>query len=125
MHNISSGRRDETVLDAEPATASPEAAPLPTAILIEAIARKQCVIATYNRQTMLLAPHIVYSKHGDLFVDAVTVEREGKPPREIKLGAFKLAGLTGIALSRRPFAINTVFDAGDFKYADAVFAVQA
>lgn len=119
MHNLTSQRREEAA-----DTDAGAEAPLPTAILIEAIARRRCVTATYNRQATLLAPHIVYTKHGDLFVDAVTVEREGKPPREIKLGAFKLAGLTGLALTSRAFTANPLFDAGDFKYAEAVFAVQ-
>src|ERR1700709_2517947 len=62
-------------------------------IVLEAIARRRCLEATSNRMTVRLAPHLLYPPHDDLFVAAVTVERAGRPPRERKLGTFKLAGL--------------------------------
>ncbi len=49
--------------------------PVPT--IFEAIVRKRCVVATYNRVTMTLAPHVIYTKHGDLFIDAVA-HRKGR-----------------------------------------------
>ena len=85
-------------------------------LLLQAIALRLCVRATYNRQTMLLAPHILYTRHDDVFVDAVTIEREGQPPREIKLGTFKLAGLNDITVEDRPFKPYAVFNARDVKY---------
>lgn len=97
--------------------------PVPT--VFEAIVRKRCLRATYNRTEIVLAPHIVYTRHDDLFVDGVVVERDGNPPREVKLGTFKLAGLTGLALSVRNFAANPLFAANDPKYADtALMAVE-
>ena len=60
--------------------------------VLEAIARERCIEATYNRVEVRLAPHILYTRHGELYVDAVTILRDGKPPREVKLGSFKLAG---------------------------------
>lgn len=94
-------------------------------LLLEAIALKQCVEATYNRMRVKLAPHILYTRHDDLFIDAVTVERDGQPPREIKLGAFKLAGLADLRLVGRPFQPDAVFDARDPKYiGTTVFAVE-
>lgn len=93
-------------------------------VLLEAIARRLCVTVVYNRQGAVLAPHILYLRHGDPFIDAVTVEREGKPPREIKLGTFKLAGLSGVTLTERPFDPDPSFDAGSERYAGgALFAV--
>jgi hypothetical protein len=73
-----------------------------------------------------LAPHILYTRHGDLFLDAVTVEREGKAPREIKIGTFKLAGLDVRALIDRSFEVNEAFDPANDKY-DGVtlFVVEA
>lgn len=88
----------------------------PSRILLEAIARKKCVAATYNRMEVTLAPHILYTRHDDLFVDAVTIERNGQPPREIKLGTFKLAGLNQLDVRDRDFQTQPVFDRNDPKY---------
>lgn len=94
-------------------------------ILLEAIALRKCVTATYNRTTSLLAPYILYTRHDELFIDAVTVERGGLPPREVKLGTFKLAGLSDVELSERTFAIDPVFDPALPKYEGVtLFVVQ-
>lgn len=94
-------------------------------LLLEAIALKKCVTATYNRMAVTLAPHILYTRHGELFVDAVTIVRDGKPPREIKLGAFKLAGLDALALTDLPFRAEPIFDPAEPKYAGVtLFAVE-
>ena len=99
-------------------------AELPTRTLLEGIAKRLCVTATYNRMTMRLAPHIVYTRHGELHVDAVTLERDGKAPKEMKLGTFKLSGLGGTALTGRPFATFAAFDSRDEKYAGVtIFAI--
>nr|WP_246350963.1 hypothetical protein [Sphingobium boeckii] len=65
---------------------------------------------------MLLSPHILYTKHDELFVDAVVLQRDGKAPAELKLGTFKLAGINGASLSGEPFTIQPVFDAANAKY---------
>lgn len=94
-------------------------------LLLEAIALRKCVTAIYNRGTVKLAPHILYTRHDELFIDAVTVSRDGKPPREIKIGTFKLAGLNDLALDDAFFEPEPGFDAADEKYAGvALFAVQ-
>ena len=85
-------------------------------LVLEAIALRKCIEATYNRAAVKLAPHILYTKHGELFVDAVTVEREGRPPKETKLGTFKLAGLNGTTLTARRFVPMRDFDARAEKY---------
>ena len=110
MHNASSAvARDAS-------SPGNDAAALPTRTLLEAIARRLCVTAVYNRMAVTLAPHIVYTRHDELFVDAITVEREGKPPREIKLGTFKLAGLGNTTLTTRAFEPHREFDAKLEKY---------
>lgn len=98
----------------------------PSKLVLEAIALRKCIAATYNRMAVKLAPHILYTRHGELFVDAVTVEREGLPPREIKLGTFKLAGLQISEVISRTFDAASLFDPADPKY-DGVtlFAVEA
>jgi hypothetical protein len=72
-------------------------------IFREAIARKRCVQAIYNKRAMILAPHQLFERHGDLFVRAITVEIDGQKPREAKLGTFKLSGLKEVAITRKLF----------------------
>jgi hypothetical protein len=101
------------------------AAMLPTRILLEAIARRLCVAAVYNKAAVKLAPHIVYTRHDELFVDAVAVERDGKPPRELKLGTFKLAGLGDASITSRTFDRFNGYDASDPKYSGVtIFAIE-
>jgi hypothetical protein len=85
--------------------------------IMEAIVTRRCIEATYNKMTVKLAPHILYTKHDELFIDAVTVEREGEPPRELKLGTFKLAGLAVRELTPIPFNRSDIFNAAEDKYA--------
>ena len=97
----------------------------PNTLIIEAIARQLCVTASYNRQQMLLAPHMLYRRHDALYVDCVTLFRDGLPPREVKLGSFKLDGLGGLALCDTPFARSPLFDPGLPRYVGtALFAVE-
>lgn len=99
-------------------TTRPAAAAVPDTvpIVFEAIVKKQALAATYNRGAVTLAPHIVYTKHGEIYVDAVTLEREGQPPKEVKVGAFKLAGLGGIRITPRRFTPSEMFAPEDEKY---------
>jgi hypothetical protein len=94
-------------------------------LFFEAIALRKCIAASYNRTTVTLAPYILYTRHDELFVDAITVEREGRPPKETKLGTFKLAGLKEVALAGRSFEPHPMFNPRDDKY-DGVtlFAVE-
>ena len=63
-------------------------------VVLEGIVRKKCVAATYNRMAVILAPHVLFTKNDALYVGAVTLERDGQPPKELKLGLFKLDGLS-------------------------------
>jgi hypothetical protein len=86
-------------------------------IVLEAIARRRCLHATYNRAAVRLAPHILYTRHDELFVDAVTLEHDGRRPREKKLGTFKVAGLHEPVVAGQAFRLEPGFDSGDAKYA--------
>ena len=88
----------------------------PNQLLLEAIALKKCVTATYNNVQMTLAPHILYSKHDALFIDAVALERNGLPPKEKKLGAFHLVGLKDLTLAERHFVPEPLVDPAASKY---------
>ena len=96
-----------------------------TPVFLEAIVKKQAIAATYNRMLVTLAPHILYTRHGDLHVDAVTLERDGRPPREEKIGTFKLAGLSAVRLTPRRFPMSGLFNAADERYAgETVIVVE-
>ncbi|MEP3224492.1 MAG: hypothetical protein ABJO01_00835 [Parasphingorhabdus sp.] len=82
----------------------------------EGIALLKCVTATYNKGQVTLAPHILYTRHDEMHVDAVTVERDGKPPRELKIGTFKLSGLKDVVVEDRPFEPSELFDSKADKY---------
>ncbi|MCP3736514.1 WYL domain-containing protein [Sphingomonas sp. RP10(2022)] len=90
--------------------------PVPT--MFEAIVRQRAVTATYNKGTVVMAPHILYTRHGEIYVDAITVERDGKPPREEKLGTFKLDGLGQPTLTETPFRPSALFEPEAEKYVD-------
>jgi hypothetical protein len=95
-------------------------------LIFEAIALQKCVSATYNRMQVVLAPHILYTKHGELYVDAVTIKRDGELPREVKLGAFKVTGLKDLVSNDQGFSPDAVYNAQDEKYAGVtLFAVVA
>jgi hypothetical protein len=95
----------------------PEAPANPTVLMFEAIVRQRCIGATYNRTRMILAPHVLYTRRGQLYVDAVTVSKEGMLPREAKMGTFKLDGLSELRLiAERGFEISPLFEPEAEKY---------
>jgi hypothetical protein len=94
-------------------TATPTG-PVPT--MFEAVVRRLAVAATYNKGSVTIAPHILYTRHGEVHVDATTLERDGKPPREEKIGTFKLAGLIEPTILDRPFVPSTLFEPSSEKY---------
>lgn len=104
----------------------PEAAPTgPAPTLFEAIVARRCLEATYNGGQVVLSPHVAFVRHGEIYVGAATVERDGKPPREEKIGIFKLDGLVGLRMSGRGFAPSPVFDPRDERFAGgALVAVE-
>ena len=90
--------------------------PVTTPVVFEAIVKQLAIAASYNRGEVTLAPHIIYTRHGELYVDAVTLERDGKPPKETKLGAFKLAGLTPLRITARRFTVSDLFHRHETRY---------
>ncbi|MEH3108327.1 MAG: hypothetical protein PGN09_13955 [Sphingomonas fennica] len=94
-------------------------------VVFEAIALRKALIGTYNRQQMVLAPHILYTRHGELYIDAVALERDGQPPKEVKLGTFKLDGLKDLAMEGRSFDRQPVFDPRHERYVgETLFAIE-
>lgn len=104
---------------------APEAPANPTVLFFEAIVRQRCIEATYNRTRMVLAPHILYTRHGGLHVDAIVVSRENMLPKEVKMGTFKVDGLSGLRLTERAFEVNPMFEPEAEKYVgETLMAVE-
>lgn len=61
--------------------------------VMEAIARQRVVATRYNGEPVRLAPHLLFERHGDLFVGALNLSKNRRPDDELRLGQFKLAGL--------------------------------
>lgn len=97
-----------------PSDPAPGAAP----VLFEAIVRTRCVEAMYNGGRVLLAPHVAFMKNDSLHVGALTIERDGKPPREAKIGVFKADGLVELKLTDRSFIPSPVFEPEDLRFVD-------
>ncbi|MET0365205.1 MAG: hypothetical protein ABW169_11195 [Sphingobium sp.] len=94
--------------------------------IFEAIALRRCLQATYNRGTIVLAPHVLYRRNDSFFIDAITISRDDVPPREEKIGSFNLAGLNDLVVSDQPFVVHPLFDRMDVKYRDAtLFMIDA
>lgn len=95
-------------------------------LLLEAIALKKCVTLVYNNVPMKLAPHILYSKHSVVFIDAVILEKHGVVRRDKKLDAFHLSGLNDLQLTDQSFEIDASFEPTAEKYAGVtLFIVSA
>ncbi len=84
--------------------------------ILEAIALKKCLRATYNRVEMKLAPHILYNRDDDLHMDAVALEKNGLPPKEKKLGVFRLKGLSDMQVLDEAFQPEPLFEPDAERY---------
>ena len=71
--------------------------------LLEAISRRMLVEALYNGVTIRLAPHLMFERHGDLFVAALNLGKTWRSDEEPRLGQFKLAGLNDTRLIEEEF----------------------
>jgi len=95
----------------------PDLALPPEELIGTAIRTRTCVRALYNRTAIRMGPHALYRRNDDLFVDGVVFERDGVPPREPKLGTFKLDGLKELASALIRFEPQGLFDPDAEKYA--------
>ncbi len=75
----------------------------PRLTLLEAISRRMLVEAQYNGATIRLAPHLMFERHGDLFVSALNLGKTWRSDEEPRLGQFKLAGLNDTRLIEEEF----------------------
>ncbi|AOR79906.1 hypothetical protein QUC32_05205 [Novosphingobium resinovorum] len=75
----------------------------PRLTLMEAIATRKFVTARYNGNTITLAPHMLFERHGDLVVSAMNPAKARRSDEEPGLGQFKLAGLSSMELLNEHF----------------------
>jgi hypothetical protein len=68
----------------------------------DAIAKRVRIAADYNRGAVVVQPVLLFREHDALFLIAGTVSRDGKAPREAKLGTFRLSGLLNARRLRVP-----------------------
>jgi hypothetical protein len=95
-------------------------------VILEAIALRRCMAAQYNRLSLVLAPHVLYKRNDSYFIDAITLQRDGQPPREIKFGSYNLAGLSDLKAMDESFDIHPLFDRMDPKYREnTLFMIDA
>lgn len=80
--------------------------------LMEAIARGRLVTARYNGEGIKLAPHVLFERHGDLFVSALNLSKAWRSEDERRLGQFKLAGLVSTELLDEGFDPLPTYEAG-------------
>lgn len=82
-------------------------APLPSDAvrlgMMEAVAGKLLVTATYNGREMTLAPHTIILRHGEMFAGALNLDKTWRSDESPRLGYFKLAGLTQVKVTRKQF----------------------
>lgn len=78
--------------------------------IIEAIACKRLILAVYNGGEMLLAPHQLFTRHGDLFVSALNMRKAWRSDDERRLGHFKVDGLSDVHLAEDAFEPLPGFD---------------
>lgn len=83
----------------------------PRLTLMEAIARQKIVTASYNGNAMRLAPHMMFERHGDLFISALNLDKNWISLDVMRLGQFKLDGLSNVALTDDGFEPLESFEA--------------
>ncbi len=94
--------------------------------ILEAIALRRLLAARYNKLGLVLAPHVLYRRNDSYFIDAITLLRDGKEPREPKVGSYNLAGLSELGVTEDGFDVHPLFNRMDPKYRDnTLFMIDA
>ena len=72
--------------------------------LAEAIREHRFITVRYNRGLSMLAPYGTFTRRDELYLTAVTMARDGVQPGKLKLGTFKVAGLSELQETPVPFS---------------------
>src|SRR4051794_35157208 len=91
-------------------------------VVLRAIRRKTCVMAIYNQGEVLLAPHLLYVRHEQPHVAAITITRDGVPPNKEKLSSYRVSGLSAVRPTTVPFTARPELLADLSHPADKVLA---
>lgn len=68
-----------------------------------ALQKRRCVTASYNQGEVLLAPYLLYQRHDQLHLAAVTLRRDGRRPAAEKVAIYRLSGLDKIKVTNALF----------------------
>lgn len=94
--------------------------------MIEAIARTRLIVAHYNGSEMRLAPHQLFSRHGEFFVSAFNAGKNWRSDDERRLGHFKMSGLSNVSLTAEEFEPLESFSSSlPYEHDEQIFAVAA
>lgn len=85
------------------ATPAPTSADIARLGVLEAIARKVVMDATYNDQRLALAPHALFARRGELYASALNLTKIRRTDEEQRFGYFKVAGLRDVEVTEEPF----------------------
>lgn len=89
-------------------------------VLVQAIAYRRRILATYNRERLRLEPHLLFFRGEHAFLLAFNPEKPVTRDEGPKLGQFRLSGLSDIALETANFTPIAGFAGQAPKSDDAV-----
>jgi hypothetical protein len=78
-------------------------------LLADAIREHRFVTVRYNRGVSTLAPYGTVERKGALYLNAVTIVRDGARPARLKLGTFNVGGLSELAATPVPFSPTALY----------------
>ena len=67
------------------------------------------VSVRYNLGQSILAPYATYTSRGERYLRAITLARDGRELKALKLGTFKLSGLSNLMLTEAKFSAGGLF----------------
>ena len=78
--------------------------------VMKAITTRSAVTAYYNGGLIKLAPHLLFERHGGLYVRAENITKAMRSADERRLGQFKLDGLVEAQLLEESFEPLPAFE---------------
>lgn len=93
--------------------------------ICDAVARKACITVNDGDVLLKLAPHVVFNrgKHKVPTLEAVMIERDGKPANQTNLRQFPIESLLELVILDEGFSIHPKFDPDDPAYAGAPLCI--
>ena len=98
-----------SLLSREGADTPPEFPEQNIAAVRSAIEQKVLLSVRYNQGISIIAPYATFLKHGETYLRGVTVARDGREPSRLKLGVFKLSGLSDLHVLPVPFSPSGLY----------------